>query len=447
MIYNGNPSHWQQTNLRHLIEYKKGFAFKSQDYQDAGYPVIRVSDFTDRSINLSSCNYLSVSKAKDYEFYKLHYKDVIIATVGSWPSNPASIVGKAVRVPREADGALLNQNAVLLRGKSDINQDFLFYRLKNLDFMYYIVAGAQGSANQASITLEAIFKFPFLLPPLSEQQAIAHILGSLDDKIELNRQMNETFEGIARALFKSWFVDFDPVRAKMDGRMPYGMDAETAALFPDGFEDSALGEIPKGWKAVSLPEIIEVNPPRSLHHGMVSPYLEMSNVSNTSARVLAWENRAFSSGAKFISGDTLVARITPCLENGKTAFVDFLAENEVGWGSTEYIVMRSRPPFPIEYSYFLARSDNFRTYAIRNMTGTSGRQRVPTVCFNSYFIVEPSPECAKIFGEFAQPMMQAIKQNDEESQTLATIRDTLLPKLLSGEIRVRDAEKEVGVVL
>ncbi len=96
------------------------------------------------------------------------------------------------------------------------------------------------------------------IPPLPEQQAIAHILGSLDDKIELNRQMNETLEGITRALFKSWFVDFDPVRAKMEGRVPYGMDAETAALFPDGFEDSALGAIPRGWKVTTLASEIEI---------------------------------------------------------------------------------------------------------------------------------------------------------------------------------------------
>jgi len=193
--------------------------------------------------------------------------------------------------------------------------------------------------------------------------------------------------------------------------------------------------------------VIEVNPSHSIRSSTVSPYLEMSNMPNSSARALAWENRAFSSGMKFINGDTLVARITPCLENGKTAFIDFLAENEVGWGSTEYIVFRSGTPLPLEYSYFLARSDNFRTYAIRNITGTSGRQRVPAGCFNSYLMVEPSQECAKTFGHIAQSMIKTMKQKDEESQTLATLRDTLLPKLLSGELRVGQAEKEVGAML
>nr|WP_277883458.1 N-6 DNA methylase [Nostoc flagelliforme] len=170
-----------------------------------------------------------------------------------------------------------------------------------------------------------------------------YILGTLDDKIELNQQINHTLEAIARALFKSWFIDFDPVRAKIDGRQPAGMDAETAALFPDEFEDSA-GKIPNGWKTVPLSEVIEVNPRRSLTQGKLAPYLDMQNMPTQGHRPNGWIYREFSSGTKFIQGDTLLARITPCLENGKTAFIDFLPEGEVGWGSTEYIILRPKPP-------------------------------------------------------------------------------------------------------
>ncbi len=109
-------------------------------------------------------------------------------------------------------------------------------------------------------------------PPLPEQRAISHILGSLDDKIEVNRRMNETLEATARAIFKSWFVDFDPVRAKAEGR-PTGLPDDITALFPDSFEDSEMGEIPKGWEVVPLPEIIEVNPARTLKKGQIAPYL------------------------------------------------------------------------------------------------------------------------------------------------------------------------------
>ena len=301
------------------------------------------------------------------------------------------------------------------------------------------------------------------VPPLPEQRAIAHILGSLDDKIELNRRMNQTLEATARAIFKSWFVDFDPVRenmkrkgAKAQGRKEDKNNSSASLrpgvpalpfhildLFPDGFEDSELGEIPKGWQIVPLPEIIDVNPARTLKKGQTAPYLEMKNMPENSSRALGWYDREFGSGVKFMNGDTLMARITPCLENGKGAYVDFLKDGVIGWGSTEYIVFRAKKPLPLEYSYFLSRTRDFRSQAIVNMTGSSGRQRVPASIFNSYIVTKPSEQVAKIFGTISDPIMQKIKKNDEKARTLAALRDTLLPKLISGELRVPDAEKFV----
>jgi len=298
-----------------------------------------------------------------------------------------------------------------------------------------------------SLNCADIPKFEVPVPPLPEQRAIAHILGTLDDKIDLNRRMNATLEAMARALFQSWFVDFDPVRAKAEGRHPAGMDAETAALFPDGFEETELGEVPNGWRTVPLTEAVSINPTRRLSGGTVAPYLEMSNLPTNSARVLAWEARAFTSGMKFVNGDVLLARITPCLENGKTAYVDFLNEGEVGWGSTEYIVLHSNPPLAPVYAYFLARRDDFRSFAIQNMTGTSGRQRVPAGCFKSFLVAIPSAGVSDRFDALVDPKMHAIRCNDQESRTLGAIRDLLLPKLLSGEIRVREAERELEAVL
>jgi len=276
---------------------------------------------------------------------------------------------------------------------------------------------------------------------MEEQRAIAHILGTLDDKNELNHQMNQTLEAIARAIFKSWFVDFDPAWAKMNGEQPVGMDAETAVLFPDTFTDSPLGPIPEGWQVEDLPKALEVNPRRSLSKGKVAPYLAMADMPTSSALPRNWRMREFNSGMRFMNGDVLVARITPCLENGKTAFVNFLDAGEVSWGSTEYIVFRSKAPLPLEYAYFLARTPEFRSHAIVNMTGTSGRQRVPKDCFNHYPVVVPSEPVAARFGEIAGNIMMKMKQNNEESHTLAELRDTLLPKLISGQLRTPNAEE------
>jgi len=307
---------------------------------------------------------------------------------------------------------------------------FVYYFFKSLDLLQLNVGSANPTLNR-----NHVHPIKIVWPPIDDQRAIATILGALDDKIELNRRMNETLEAMARAIFTSWFVDFDPVRAKMEGRQPFGMDADTAALFPDSFEDSLIGPIPSGWRVATLPEIIAINPSRSLRQGGAAPYLEMSNVPTNSARAVQWETRSFTSGTKFVNGDTLLARITPCLENGKTAFVDFLNDGQVGWGSTEYIVLHSKPPLPPEHTYFLARSDNFRRHAIQNMTGTSGRQRVPTTALSSYSTLVPPAEIARKFGDIASPIMGTMKQRDEESGTLAALRDTLLPRLLSGAIR------------
>jgi type I restriction enzyme S subunit len=276
---------------------------------------------------------------------------------------------------------------------------------------------------------------------LAEQRAIAHILGTLDDKIELNRRMNETLEAMARALFKSWFVDFDPVRAKAAGRDPDLPKKPLADLFPDSFEDAELGEIPKGWRLMPLPEVITVNPSRSLRRGELAPYLDMANMPTRGHSPDVVVQRPFGSGMRFVNGDTLVARITPCLENGKTAYVDFLQEGQVGWGSTEYIVLHPKPPLPAEFAYCLARSDEFRDFAIQSMTGSSGRQRIPADSLSHFIMTSPSGKVSELFGKLVQPLFAGAKAATEESRTLAVLRDTLLPKLISGKVRVKDAER------
>ena len=331
--------------------------------------------------------------------------------------------------------------AFFLKPTQPMDMRWAYYELLTHD----INSMDSGSAIP-STSREDFYALPVLVPPLEEQRAIASVLGALDDKIDLNRRMNETLEAIARAIFKSWFVDFDPVRAKAGGEQPWGMDAATAALFPDAFEDSELGEIPQGWTVMNVPEAFEVNPQRRLAAGAVAPYLPMSAMPTDSARPHEWELRDAGSGARFVNGDVLVARITPCLENGKTAFVDFLDEGQVGWGSTEYIVLRSKPPLPLHFAYLFARTADFRMFAIGNMTGTSGRQRVPVDCLNNFKLAVPDEQVARAFERMVEPTFASMRQRDEESTTLAELRDTLLPKLLSGEVRVGAAEQMVEAV-
>lgn len=325
------------------------------------------------------------------------------------------------------------------RARDETDQRFLFYFMASTEFIETASRASEGT-KMPRAQWEYLSRLTRPFPPLEEQRAIAHILSTLDDKIELNRRMNETLEGMARAIFQSWFVDFDAVRAKAAGRQPFGMDAATAALFPASFVDSPLGKIPEGWTATSLPEAIDVNPPRSLTKGREATYLDMANMPTRGHRPTEWVSRPFVSGSRFMNGDTLMARITPCLENGKTAFIDFLRTGEIAWGSTEFIVLRPREPLPPELGYCLARDEDFRDFAIQNMTGSSGRQRVPTDCFEQYMIAVSPGALAASFGTLVGPLFAKARANSEESATLAAMRDALLPKLISGEIRVKDIE-------
>src|SRR5579884_1440342 len=208
--------------------------------------------------------------------------------------------------------------AFYLEPKREIDVRWAYYELLTQN-----INGIDSGSAIPSPSREAFDTLPVRVPPLPEQRAIAHILGTLDDKIELNRRMSEALVQMARALFKAWFVDFEPVRAKMEGRWQRGqslpgLPAHLYDLFPDRLVDSELGEIPEGWEVVTLPKAIEVNPSRPLTKGKAAPYLDMANMPIRGHAPAQVVNRPFGSGTRFINGDTLVARITPCLENGKT---------------------------------------------------------------------------------------------------------------------------------
>lgn len=285
-------------------------------------------------------------------------------------------------------------------GISDTN--FVYYLSRWNEVREHAELNLEGSSGRQRVSKEAFDNLYLLLPPLPEQIRIASILSSLDDKIDLLHRENKTLEAMAETLFRQWFIE----EAKED------------------------------WEEGTIADLIEFNPTRKLCKGEVVPFLEMSNLSTSTYAPTYWHNRAFTSGSKFENGDALLARITPCLENGKTAYVDFLDNGEIGWGSTEFIVMRSKLGLHPFFSYIVAKYHDFREYAESCMSGSSGRQRVDIDNLKNYSIQIPDKKNVDKFNKAIMQIIQKMQINNKQIQTLIQKRDSLLPKLMSGEVKI-----------
>ena len=422
--------------LRSLCEAIVDCPHSTPTWTPDGVVVLRSKNIREGRLDLSEPSYTSE------EDYAQRTKRATPRT-GDLVITREAPMGEVCMIP---DGlrCCLGQRMVLLRPRSATTDPrYLLYALQSNPVQQSILLHDGTGSTVSNLRIPLLENLPIPNHALSEQRAIAHVLGTLDDKIELNRRMNTTLEAMARALFKSWFIDFDPVCAKMEGR-DTGLPKHIGDLFPCQIVASEIGEVPRGWDLVPLSHIIEVNPTRRLRKGQVAPYLDMANMPTTGHTPQHITDRPFGSGMRFTNGDTLVARITPCLENGKTAYVDFLQSGAIGWGSTEYLVMRPIPPLPTEFAYCLARSPRFRRFLIRNMSGTSGRQRVPAPALSQFMCINP-PDCiAQAFEKIVQPVIRRASVATRESRRLSRIRDTLLPRLLVGELRTNRFTEETA---
>jgi type I restriction enzyme S subunit len=321
---------------------------------------------------------------------------------------------------------------------------FLKYVIGSSAFTRHVLAVQTGTA-VPHISGGQIKSFMFRLPDLREQRAIASVLGSLDDKIELNRRMNETLEALARVLFKSWFVDFDPVRAKMKGRQPTGMDAETAALFPDSLEGSPLGKIPKGWEIGTLGECTDLNPEAWSRNNAPSQitYVDLANTKwgyIEATQVYEWEDAPSRAQRILRPGDTIVGTVRP--GNGSFSLV---AEEGLT-GSTGFAVLRPHKAIYEEFVYLTATSSENIERLSRLADGAAYPAVRPGVVSATQTVQshEPLIEC---FSAIVRPLLSRIAAGQKETSILATIRDALLPRLLSGEVRVEEAEEQIEGVL
>ncbi|MBE9233587.1 restriction endonuclease subunit S [Cuspidothrix issatschenkoi LEGE 03284] len=311
-----------------------------------------------------------------------------------------------------------------------------------LEFKLPLLLTIATGSTFPNISKEQLLSLPCDIPPLSEQKAIAHILSSLDDKIELNRQMNETLEAMARAIFKSWFVDFDPVRAKKSGRQPAGMDAATADLFPDDFEESSLGLIPKGWRVKKLGDLAQ-NISRKFDFSKKTEVIFINTGDILLGRFLH-SNRISKEGLpgqakkSICENDILMSEIRPA--NGRYAYVDFDSSDYVV--STKFMVIHALDEIEPRLLYRILTLPV--TLTELQVVAESRSGTFPQITFDSinYLpIILPPKTIQLAFLRIVSLLEEQIKVNDLQSNTLTTIRDTLLPKLMSGQIRVKEAEK------
>ena len=311
-----------------------------------------------------------------------------------------------------------------------------------------MLSWAGSGATRNALTKGMIESFTIPAPNIDEQRAIAAVLGSLDDKIELNRRMNATLEGLARALFQAWIVDFEPVRAKMEGR-PTGLPAEIEALFPEALEVGAEGvERPRGWKPCTVGDVVElvrmpINP--GAHPG--EPYWHYS--------LPAFDEGQFprkEQGHTIKSTKQLIPRRCVLLSKLNPRFpkvwIPFQLDEVRAIASTEFLIASPKGPYSLEYVYLLFGSDDFLRTFSGLVTGTSSsHQRVKSDHFLEMKIM-PAPESViEQFTLLVKPLLEKAKANRLESRTLAALRDALLPRLMSGEVRVPVAEQAVADAL
>jgi type I restriction enzyme S subunit len=430
------PSDWNYQVLGKLVDSNRGISYgvvQPGHPNSSGVPIIRVNNLKKGSIIIDDIRQVEREIESKYQRTRLCGGEILLSLVGT--------LGECAIVPSNLAGWNVARAVGVIPVLPDIDTKWIYYCLQTPQIQHYINIWATRTV-QATFNLRDVARLPIPLPPLSEQKAIAHILSSLDDKIELNQQMNETLEAMDRAIFKSWFVDFDPVRAKMEGRQPAGMDAATADLFPDEFEESSFGLIPKGWKIGTLNDLGKIvtgkTPSTKVaeYFGGNVPFITPSDMDgkkmiSRTDRYLTEDGVNAVKSAKIPAGTIIVSCIGSDMGKVTCAVQDSVTNQQIN-----SIIAND---YLREYIYYNLSQ---RKEELQNLAG--GGSAVPILNkghFSNVEILIPQSYLLKYFDQFSNTVATKIYENDEESHSLATIRDTLLPKLMSGEIRVKEAEK------
>ena len=421
---------WQTVKLGDLVDIKHGYAFKGEYFRESppGDLLVTPGNFLiGGGFNASKYKYYNGDAPNEFV---LHEGDLIVTMTDL--SKASDTLGYAALVPKSFGPRFLhNQRIGRVHIKPDVRVDqlYLYFLLRSEKYRNEVLASATGTTVKHT-SPGRILAFEFQLPSFLEQRSIASVLGSFDNKIELNRQMNETLEQTMQALFKSWFVDFDQVHAKAEGR-DTGLPKEIADLFPDSFEDSTLGEIPKGWGVGKLSDVVK-NLRRGVQPERIdssTPYIGLEHMPRHCIALSEWAHASElgSNKFEFKRGEILFGKLRPYFHKVGVAPVD-------GVCSTDILVVA-----PTEKEWFGFALGHLSSVDLINYTsaGSTGT-KMPRTSWGEmarYPIVLPPTSIAAIFTSIVAPSVEKIIANIRESKTLPEIRDSLLPELLSGKVK------------
>ena len=302
----------------------------------------------------------------------------------------------------DATDYIASTKLMVIRANSKVLPRFLYHHLKNqstLDELQALAESRSGTFPQ--ITFSELANLELQIPSLVSQEKIVRFIDAVESKIELNNRINHNLEQQAQIVFDR--------------------------IFNSDLTNNCL-----------LSSIVDINPKRTLRKNEVARCIDMTYLNTAGSFPSGWEFKPYSGGMKFINGDTLMARITPCLENGKVAYINFLDKEETAFGSTEYIVFHAKEGYPNEMFYFLTRNKAFIEFATKNMNGSSGRQRVSGETIGNYIIPVLSEDDINELKTVSESTMKEILKNNLESRVLSEMRNTILPKLMSGELKIND---------
>jgi len=411
-----------------------GSRMKADVYVTAGVPVIRGTNISDTRALVGDFVFVSDRTADELRACNVYAGDLVFPHRGA--------IGQVAIVPTDSVGRyMLSTSLMKLTCDTQLVEPrFIFYFFRSPLGRHALLehsstVGTPG-IGQPLTSLRSI-RVP--VPPLPEQRAIAHILGTLDDKIELNRRMNETLEAMSLALFKSWFVDFDPVRAKIESRDP-GLPKTLADLFPSSFEDSEFGEIPRGWRLGTLGDVAE-HPRRGVRPseiGTQTPYIALEHMPMGRIALADWGygDGLESNKFEFKRGEILFGKLRPYFHKVGVAPLN-------GVCSTDIVVIRPKTQSWFGFVLGHVSSVEFVDYTNAGSTGTK-MPRTSWAEMVRYEVVLPPEPVAAAFSERIKAAVDRIIEAIHESRSLAELRDALLPKLISRELRVTDAEKFIG---